>query len=357
MPSNKILIINPGSTSTKIAVYKGYNSIFLKNITHEREQLYKLNSIESQLIFRKDIIISELKKAEITISGLDIIIARGGLLKPIESGVYEVNDAMLSDLQNTSRHHASNLGALIAYEISKEKKGLKSFIADPVVVDEMQEIAKFSGHPKFTRTSVFHALNQKAVANIYSQSLGIKYSNLNLIVAHMGGGISIGAHEKGRVIDVNQALDGSGPFSPERSGTLPMGDVIKAAFSGEYTEKEMLEMIVGKGGLVAYLGTSNAYEIEQNAKNGDEKSNIIYKAMAYQISKEIGAMATVIKGKVDAIILTGGLAKSEYLNNMIKESVGFISKIIIYPGEDEMQSLAINANLLLEGKIKEKKYS
>ena len=356
MNSKKILVINPGSTSTKIAVYEGENAVFLKNLHHENEELDKHTTIDEQFKFRKDLIINEITNAGFSVEQLDLIVARGGLLKPIESGIYEVNEVMVNDLINSTRYHASNLGALIANEIVKTKPGLKAYIADPVVVDEMQDVARYSGHPNFSRVSIFHALNQKAIARSYSQSISKNYEDLNLIVVHMGGGISVGVHEKGKVVDVNQALDGEGPFSPERSGTLPIGDVVKMAFSGEYTQTEMQKMIVGKGGMTAYMGTNDAYKIELDAAAGNKKAEMIYKAMAYQVAKEIGAMSTVLKGNVDRIILTGGLAKSDLLNNLIKENISFISGVSVFAGEDEMKSLAMNGNLLLKGEINNKVY-
>ncbi|MCK5781394.1 MAG: butyrate kinase [Flavobacteriales bacterium] len=356
MITKKILVINPGSTSTKIAIYENESPVFLKNLHHTNEDLEKITTIDDQLSFRKNIIIDEISKAGFTVDSLDLIVARGGLLKPIESGIYKVNDLMVSDLKTAQRQHASNLGALIANEITEEKEGLIAYIADPVVVDELQDVARYSGHPKFQRVSIFHALNQKAIARSYAKTLGKDYESLNLIVVHMGGGISVGAHKKGLVIDVNQALDGEGPFSPERSGTLPIGDVIKLAFSGEYTQAEMLKMVVGKGGMTAYMGTNDAYKIELDAAAGNKEAKMVYKAMAYQTAKEIGAMATVLHGKVDGIILTGGLAKSDYLNKLIKEQVSFIGNVAIFPGEDEMKSLAQNGNLLLKGEIENKVY-
>ena len=357
MISKKILVINPGSTSTKIAVYEGENTVFLKNLHHENKELEKHTSIDEQFKFRKDLIVNEITDAGIAVDSLDLIVARGGLLKPIESGIYEVNDKMISDLINAERQHASNLGALIAHEISKTKIGLKSYIADPVVVDELDDIARYSGHPKFSRISIFHALNQKAVARSYAQSLGKSYEDLNLIIVHMGGGITVGAHKEGRVIDVNQGLDGEGPFSPERSGTLPMGDVIKAAFSGNYTQAEMQKMVVGNGGMSAYAGTNDAYKLELAAVAGDKDADKLYKAMAYQVAKEVGAMSTVLKGNIDGIILTGGLAKSDYLNRFIKERISFLANVTVFPGEDEMRSLAMNGNLLLKGEISNKIYN
>jgi butyrate kinase len=352
----KILAINPGSTSTKIAVFEDEKSLFETNISHSVEELEKLKSTEEQFKFRKDLIISELADKKTPISDIDIIIARGGLLKPIESGIYQVNGKMLHDLINAEKKHASNLGALIADELSKEKEGLKAYIADPVVVDELEDVARYSGHPAFERISVFHALNQKAISRSYADESNEEYENLNLIVVHMGGGVSVGAHCKGKVIDVNQALDGEGPFSPERSGTLPIGDVIRAAYSGKYSKDEMLKMVVGKGGFSAYTGSNDAYAIELKAQAGDEKMQMLYKAMAHQVAKEIGAMATVLKGEVDQILLTGGMAKSAYLNDMIKEKVSFIAGVSVYPGEDEMKALASNALLLNQNKIQSKTY-
>ncbi|MEN8137603.1 MAG: butyrate kinase [Bacteroidota bacterium] len=356
MNFKKILVINPGSTSTKIAIYEGEKPVFLKNLHHENEDLEKLSTIDDQFSFRKNIIIDEIDKAGFSINSIDLVVSRGGLLRPIESGIYKVNEKMIHDLKTSKRQHASNLGALIANEITKLKPGLEAYIADPVVVDELQDIARYSGHPNFKRISVFHALNQKAIARSYARSLGEDYENLNLIIIHMGGGISVGAHKKGKVIDVNQALDGEGPFSPERSGTLPIGDVVKAAFSGEYTQNDMMKMIVGRGGMTAYMGTNDAYKIELEALKGNKEAEMVYKAMAYQVAKEIGAMATVLKGKIDGIILTGGLAKSDYLNNYIKNQISFLGKVTVFPGEDEMRSLALNGNLLLNGEIENKEY-
>lgn len=351
-----ILALNPGSTSTKIALYDGLELVFVVNLSHSVEELEQLKTIDQQFKFRKEIIVEELAKRSYSVSDIDIIVSRGGLLRPIESGIYSINSKMISDLKESKRQHASNLGALIADELTKDSKNLKAYIADPVVVDEMQEVAKYSGHPEFTRVSVFHALNQKSVARLYAESISKNYEELNLIIAHMGGGISVGAHCKGKVIDVNQALDGEGPFSPERSGTLPSGDLLRAAFSGKYTFEELYKMVVGKGGLSAYTGSNDAYKLELKAMDGDPQAIILYKAMSYQIAKEIGAMSVVLRGKVDQIILTGGMAKSKYLNSLISEQVSFISGISVYPGEDEMRALALNGNLLLSGKITSKEY-
>ena len=288
---------------------------------------------------------------------VEIIIGRGGLVKPIPSGVYEVNEALKADLRTgVLGQHASNLGGLIADDLAKMIPGAKAYIADPVVVDEFEEIARVSGHPEFQRVSIFHALNQKAIGRMHAQAIGKKYEELNLIIVHLGGGISVGAHKKGKVIDVNQALDGEGPFSPERSGTLPAGDLVRLCFSGKYTQKEILKMITGKGGYVAYLDTNSAFEVEQRVNSGDEKAIFIQKAMAYQIAKEIGAMAVVLDCNVDSILITGGMAYDKAFVNLIKEKVNKISSVDVYPGEDEMRALAMNGLMLLNGEITATEY-
>jgi butyrate kinase len=353
-----ILAINPGSTSTKIAVFQNAKSVFLKNIKHTAENLKDFEKIVDQFHFRKDVIINELKSADIEIDRISAVVGRGGLVKPIESGVYEVNDAMIKDLKNSPLgEHASNLGGLIASDIADSLPNARAFIADPVVVDEMQDVARIAGHPEFKRHSIFHALNQKAIARAHAKSLDKDYENLNLIIAHLGGGISVGAHDKGRVIDVNNALDGDGPFSPERSGTLPVGQLAKLCFSGEYTLDDIKKMIKGEGGLVAYLGTNDAYEVEMMVRDGNEKAKLIQDALSYQVAKEIGAMATVLKGKVDGIILTGGMAHNPMLVDYVREMVGFIAPVSVYPGEDEMKALAMNGLRVLKGDTNPKVYS
>jgi len=353
----RILAINPGSTSTKIAVYEGETPVFLKNIKHSKEKLDTFDKITDQFQFRKQLIINQLKEADIELNSLGVIVGRGGLLKPIESGVYLVNNRMINDLQNSPvGEHASNLGGLIADDIAKSLPNAKAYIANPVVVDEMEDIARYTGHPKFKRLSIFHALNQKAVAREHAKSIMQEYEDLNLIVVHLGGGITVGAHRKGRVIDVNQGLDGEGPFSPERTGTLPVGQLIKMCFSGDYTQKEIMNMVKGSGGLVAYLNTNSAYDAEAAAFEGDEKASLILQAMAYQVAKEIGAMGTVLKGEVDGILITGGVANSKWFVSMIVERVHTIAPTHVYPGEDEMRALAFNGLRVLKGKAEIKEY-
>ena len=358
MENINILAINPGSTSTKIAVYKNYNPTFIKNIKHSVEELEKFESITDQYEFRRDIIFRELKNENINICDFNVIVGRGGLVKPIESGVYEINDKLRHDLKNSPLgEHASNLGGLIADEIAKSTKKAKAYIADPVVVDELMPLARVSGHPAFRRKSIFHALNQKAVARLHSKSILKKYEDLNLIVVHLGGGITVGAHEKGKVVDVNQGLDGEGPFSPERSGTLPIGDLARMCFSGKYTHQKIKKMITGEGGLAGYLGTNSAYDIEKRAVDGDKEALFYFEAMAYQVSKTIGSMAPVMKGNVDAILITGGIAHSKLFVNFIIERVHKIAAVHVYPGEDEMKSLATNGLMVVNGEIEAKVYN
>ncbi len=358
MRNIRILAINPGSTTTKIAVYQNVNPVFLKTIKHSVESLKDFDNISEQYEFRKDIILNELKKAEIRLDLIKAIVGRGGLVKPIESGVYEVNENLLRDLKNSPiGEHASNLGGLIANDLAKKLPNAKAYIADPVVVDELSPYARVTGHPAFRRKSIFHALNQKAVARTHAKSIMKSYEELNLIVVHLGGGITVGAHEKGKVVDVNQGLDGEGPYSPERSGTLPVGDLVTMCFSGKYTKNKIKKMITGEGGLVAFLGTNSAYEVEQKAIEGDKDAKFYFDAMAYQVSKAIGSMSPALKGDVDAILITGGIANSKYFVNKIIERVYKIAPIHVYPGEDEMKALAMNGLMVIKGEIKAKEYN
>lgn len=357
MEEIRILAINPGSTSTKIAVYKNTDPIFVKNINHTCEELEQFEKITDQYAFRKEIIYKELEAAEIKLDLIGAVVGRGGLVKPIPSGVYEINEALKADLFDSPMgEHASNLGGLIADDIAKSLPNARAFIADPVVVDEFDDVARISGHPEFDRVSIFHALNQKAVARTHAKSIMRKYEDLNLIVVHLGGGISVGAHNKGRVIDVNQALDGDGPFSPERTGTLPIGAVVKACYSGKYTFKEMKTMIKGNGGMAAYLGTNSAYDIEMRAADGDKDALRVWEAMAYQVAKEIGSMATVLKGEVDGILITGGIAHSKWFANMVIERVYKIGPTYVYPGEDEMRALAENGLMAIRKEVEVQVY-
>ncbi len=357
MEVHRILVINPGSTSTKIGVFRNEKSRFLKSIVHSAEDLKAFQRISDQYEYRKKIILDELHKAEVKLNEITAVIGRGGLVKPIDSGVYEINERLKEDLKKGIQgEHASNLGGLIADEIAKTLPAARAFIADPVVVDELQSVARVSGHPNFERISIFHALNHKAVAKAYAKFLEKEYEDMNLIVAHMGGGVTVAAHRQGRVVDVNQGLDGEGPFSPERSGTLPVGALAKLCFSGKYTLDHVKKMITGNGGYVAYLGTNDAYAVEMMAAKGNRKAKLIQEAMGYQVGKEIGAMSAVLKGNVDAIILTGGVAHNTWIVDYIKTMVAHIAKVVVYPGEDEMKTLAMNALHVMRGDLQCKVY-
>ena len=352
-----ILVINPGSTSTKLALFEQDKEVFAQTLRHGPEELAPYARIADQFAFRKKLVLKSLQDAGYPLNQISIIMARGGLIKPVKSGIYRVNRRMIEYLTDPSGvEHASNLGALIANDIAATLEGCMACIADPIVVDELQDVARLSGHPLFTRLSVFHPLNQKAVAREYAADCGKSYESLRLIVAHMGGGISVGAHREGLVVDVNNALSGDGPFSPERSGTLPARQLAELCFSGNYSFDEVQKMICGKGGYMAYLGTQDAGAIETRALSGDEQALHIRNAMGYQIAKEIGAMAAVLEGRVDAILLTGGIAYNERFMDYIKGFIGFIAPVHIYPGEDEMSALAASAVRILKGVEKPKEY-
>lgn len=353
----KILVINPGSTSTKIAVFENEKSVLLKTLRHPIEKMDEFDSIASQYAFRKQVILEELESAQIDINEINAVVGRGGLVKPIESGVYEVNDALKRDLTiGVMGQHASNLGGLIADDIASVIAGARAFIADPVVVDELDDVARITGHPLMPRQSKFHALNQKAVARKYAATIEHRYEDVNLIVAHLGGGISVGAHLKGRIVDVNNALDGFGPFSPERAGTVPAGKLVDLCFSGNYSHEEVRAMITGKGGLVAHLGTNQAHVAAQWANEGNAHAKLILHAMAYQVAKAIGGAHVVLKGKVDGIILTGGMAHNKLVVGMIRDYIDYLGKVTIYPGEDEMEALAMNGLNVLRGEVECKVY-
>ena len=352
-----ILVINPGSTSTKVAVFRDKEPVFTETLRHSTEELSKYKSIIDQFEFRTQAILNMLKEKGISLSEIDAIVGRGGLLKPIESGTYIVNEKMIEDLKKAERgEHASNLGGIIAYTLAKEHN-IPAYIVDPVVVDELEDIARITGMPEIEKSSIFHALNQKAIARRLAADLNKKYEEVNLIIAHLGGGISIGAHKHGRVVDVNDALNGEGPFSPERAGGLPVLDLVKLCYSGKYTYQEMKKKLIGQGGVVAHLGTNDVREVYKKIEEGDKKAELVLEAMAYQTAKEIGAMAVVLKGQVDAIGITGGIAYNEDFVKRISERVKFIAPIYVYPGEDEMSALAQGAYRVLSGEEKAKMYS
>jgi butyrate kinase len=350
-----ILVINPGSTSTKVALFKEGKSIMNKSLTHPKEEVEKFEKVTDQYDYRKAMILKWLEEEGIELSSLAAVAGRGGLLRSIPGGTYKVTDAMIEDLKvGIQGEHASNLGGIIAKSIG-DSQGIPSFIVDPVAVDEFEDVARISGMPELPRKSLVHALNIKAVARKAAKDMGKALEDINLVMAHLGGGISIAPMKKGRIIDVNNASHG-GPFSPDRTGTLPAGDIIKMCYSGKYTYAEMKKKISGKGGLIAYLGTNDAREVEKMIANGDKKALLIYDAMTYQISKEIGAMAAVLGGDVQAIVLTGGLAYSKLLCERIEKRVKFIAPFVVYPGEDEMLALAEGAARVLSGEERAKIY-
>ena len=354
---HRILAINPGSTSTKFAVYFDTECVLNKTIRHSFNDLLHYENIIDQFDFRKGLIIDVLTEEGIEVDSIKYIIGCGGLTYPVESGIYRVNNRMLQHVRDgVMGQHASNLGPLLASYIALQIPAAQAFIADPVVTDELEDIARVSGHSKFERRSIFHALNQKAIARSHAKKVGKNYEGLNLIVAHLGGGISVGAHNKGRVIDVNNALNGEGPFSPERSGTLPAGQLIEICFSGRYSKREVDRMVLGEGGFVSFMGTNNAREVEDLAKEGNEKARFYQEALFYQVAKTIGEMAVVLDGKVDAILLTGGLAFNKSIERYIKGKAGFIAPVYSYPGEDELEALAMNALRVARGEVEPKVY-
>ena len=353
--SYKILIINPGSTSTKIGVYEDETQLMEETLRHTTEEIAQYDTIYDQKDFRKDVILDVLKEKNVDLNDIDVVVGRGGLLKPIPGGTYATTPELLEDLKiGKQGQHASNLGGLLAYDIASEID-VPSYIVDPVVVDELQDVARLSGHPLMDRVSIFHALNQKAVAKRYAKETGKAYDELNLIVVHMGGGVSVGAHKNGQIIDVANALDGDGPFSPERSGGLPSGQLMKVCFSGDYTQAEVGKMINGNGGFNAYLGTNDMREVVEMAKT-DEKAALVRDAFHYQLAKEIGSMAVVLDGKVDQIILTGGIAYNQITCDYFKDHCGFIAPITVYPGEDELLALAQGALRVMNGEEEAKTY-
>ena len=350
-----VLVINPGSTSTKIAVYEDETVVLQRNIKHSIEELAPFARAIDQRCFRRDLVIRELEESGIPMR-FDAIIGRGGLSKPVKGGVYEVNEAMCEDTYEAIRRHACNLGCLIAFELAARIPGCKAYIADPGMVDELDDVARVSGSPLMPRIAIWHALNQRAVARRHAQKMGCRYEDLNLIICHLGGGISVAAHRKGLAVDANNALDGEGPFSPERAGTLPAADLIHLCYSGRYTEEELLKKIAGNAGLVAHLGTNDMKEILRRIDGGDKKAELLVDAMIYQTARSIAAEGAVLCGEIDAILFTGGMAYSDYIISRFHKRLDFLAPIYVYPGEDEMEALAANALSVLRGECVAKEY-
>lgn len=352
-----VLVINPGSTSTKIGVFEDQTELFTENVSHSAEEIAAFPTIASQYEFREKHIRAALDKRGFDIKKLSCVVGRGGLLKPIPGGVYAVNEAMKAELKAAPYgEHASNLGALIADALAKEI-GVPAFIADPVVVDELEDVARIYGHKAFKKRSIFHALNQKAVARRWAREHGKRYEEVHLIVAHMGGGVSVGLHKNGRVVDVNNALNGEGPFSPERAGTLPAGELAKLCFSGKYAEKDVLKMITGQGGLVSLADTNDMRVLEGRFLKGDPEGVLYYEAFVYNVAKAIGALAAAAAGKVDGVIITGGIAYGKPIQEKLAAYCGWIAPLTAYPGEGELEALAQAGLSVVGGELKAQEYS
>ncbi|HBL22798.1 MAG TPA: butyrate kinase [Deltaproteobacteria bacterium] len=352
----RLLVINVGSTSTKVAWFRGNDCMDVETIRYSSEDLTRYASVEEQLSFRERGVLEFLKKNGIGLEDMDMIVSRGGLGRPAPAGAYEIDETMCRDLLGGKfGKHPSALGPAIALDFSK-KHGLPAIVIDPPSTDEFQPLARFSGIPDIERKSALHALNQKAAARRCAKELGKQYEEMNLVVAHLGGGITVGAHQKGRVIDCTHGL-AEGPFTPERAGSLPTADLLDMAFSGKFEKKQMMRRLVGEGGLFAYLGTNNVEKVQEMIRAGDETAKLVYEAMVYQIAKEIGSMSVVLKGDIDGIILTGGLANSRMLTDLIEDSTKFIAPVFVYPGEDEISALAEGGLRVLRGEEELKKYS
>lgn len=349
LDGQRVLAINPGATSTKIGVFDGEKVVLKSSVDHSVEDMAGFDRVFEQYQYRLELILDVLTKADIPLSSLDAVVGRGGLLKPLVGGTYTVNEAMLEDLRKAERgEHASNLGGVLADSLARQF-GIPAFIVDPVSVDEMEDVARISGLPEIPRISLSHALNMKAVAHKVAGNLGKKYDDMNLVVAHLGSGVSVTPHCKGKMIDVNNAKE-EGPFSPDRCGGLPTGHLVKLCFSGRFTERELQDKMISTGGMYAYLGTKDVRDAEKMAANGNSKAELVLQAMAYKIAKEIGAMSVVLAGNVECIVLTGGIAYSQKIVNSITEKVRFIAPVIVVPGEEELESLAAGALRVLNGK-------
>jgi butyrate kinase len=347
--AKKILVINLGSTSSKVALFESEKCLFTESVSHKAEELKEFKTVFDQYEFRRKTILDVLDKHGFSVDDLHCIASRGGNSKPIPGGIYEICHEMIDDMKSGKfGQHPNMCGGIVAHDLGRHKK-IPALTVDPPTIDEFCDHARYSGIPQIRRQSSFHALNCKATARKIAARLGKKYDDLNLIVAHLGGGISIGAHRKGRVVDVNNSLDGDGPFAPERAGGLPAGDLVRLCFSGDYSKEQVLKLLQGGGGLMAYLGTTSGLEIEKRIGDGDAAAAEVFEAMAYQIAKEIGACAAVLAGKVDAIALTGSLAHSKRLTGSIIDRTSFIAPVLLDPGENEMEALAAGAMRYFNG--------
>jgi butyrate kinase len=353
----RILTINPGSTSTKVALFEGQNKLFSKNIEHDLSRLSHFSEISEQFDYRKQMILETVEENNIDFETIDAFSGRGGGLVSLEGGTYEVNPMMLKHARiGLTVKHPATLGCQIAHYFA-EKYNKKAFVVNPPDVDEFQDVARLTGLKGVYRESRTHALNQKEVAIRYAKSIEKKYEELNLIIAHIGGGISITAHQKGRMIDSNDIVSGDGPMAPTRCGSIPVKNIVEMSYSGKYSEREMLDKITKSGGISDHLGTADIKSVIHKIERGDAYAKLVFEGMLYQIVKEIGAYAAVLKGEVDAIILTGGIAQSAYVVNTIKSHVQYIGQVIQMAGEFEMEALAAGAIRVLAGEEKAKIYT
>jgi butyrate kinase len=351
-----ILVINPGSTSTKLALFRGLGVIDQVSIEHSSQQLKKFSTQAQQQEFRYQALLTFLRQAQVDLDSLDAVVGRGGLLKPVPGGTYRVNALMKRHLRSCRfGRHASNLGGLLAAKIAVSSK-CQTFVVDPVVVDELASAARFSGLPQLPRKSIFHALSQKAAARRACSEMGLSYHRCRLIVAHMGGGVSVGAHFRGKVVEVNNALDGDGPFAAERSGSLPAGDLVRLLGSGKITQDKMLKLITGRGGLVAHLGTNSLQEVADRISSGDKKAGQVLAALAYSISKSISGCLAALGDLPQAIVLTGGMCRCRPLVSQIRKHVKFLGPVKIYRENLEMKALAAGALRVLSGQEKARDY-
>ena len=353
----RVLAINPGSTSTKVGIYEGYEMLYEGTVRHSQEELAKYKTIHDQKDMRMELVEALIEEKGYKLADMDAFVGRGGIVRPLKSGVYNINEKLMDDLINlpSAQRHASMLGGVIARAYG-DKYGKPSFIVDPVTVDERDEIAKVTGLPQIKRDCIFHCLNQKSVCRYHCRLNGLKYEEHNFVVAHLGGGISVAAHRKGVIVDVTDAMTGEGPFTPERCGAVPAKQFADMIFENNMSRDEVNKLIAGKGGLMAYFNTNSAIDVEKMVEAGDEHAKLIYDAMAYNIAKHCGAMAAVLAGEVDAVIITGGIAYSKMLTEYIKKHVEFIAPVAIYPGEGELSALAAGAVRVLSGEEQPKEY-
>ena len=351
----KILAINPGSTSTKLGVFSDTELVMHATINHPYDEIKQYPTAMEEFEYRKRAIVEELKHQQIA-TDFDVIVGRGGLVKPIEAGVYELNDQVIKDTEHPRLHHACNLGSLIALSMARDIPGCRALTADPGVVDELDDIARITGLPDMPHMTIWHALNQREIAKRYCREHGVKYEEQDLIISHIGSGISFAMHHHGRAIECSDALSGDSTITPSRTGQLPTVQLIHLCYSGKYTHEEMLRLVNGHGGLVAHLGTYDAIEIERRIEAGDAHAKLVYDAMLYQLARKLASLAPVTFGHVDAILLTGALTHSRYVTDYLTRRLQWIAPVIVYPGEDELTALAHNAYEAMTGQQPIKQY-